>query len=110
MYGATRTCGKANLSIYVVTISFTWATSRSEPALGIDDEIESADGHTRGGHNPGGQIGISDGVEVVQEETALIGEMAGAGFKEVFREGERAGPGRDLHQDSPEECDDVQRC
>jgi hypothetical protein len=77
-------------------------------APAIDSEIENTHCHTCTGHYPGRQIGINDGVEVVQQEATLIRRCADAGLKILFRQSERTRPRAHFRKYSPGEGKDVQ--
>ena len=93
-----------------VTISFVLTALDFAPAASVDGEIEGAYRDAGGGDYPEREIGVDDGVEIVQKEAALIGGTAGVSFKVVFGERERAGPGREFSHDSPDEREEMQGC
>src|SRR5581483_5344615 len=91
-----------------VTNSFAIEAAVGAPSPGVDHEIDDAHRYTHTGDDPRRQVGIDNGVEIVEEETSLVGDKAGAGFKVAFCQGERTGPGTYPDDDAPHECHQMQ--
>jgi hypothetical protein len=68
---------------------------------GLDGEVDSADGDAGGGDEPGWQVGMDDGVQDMQQETAPIAGQACARFEIQLVESERTGPWTRFDEDSP---------
>ena len=82
--------------------------SPSDEAPRVDAEIEGANGDSKDRDEPSGKIGIDDGVERVEQEAAVIGGEAGAGFEILFGECERARPRPGFGSDSPEQSKNME--
>ena len=78
-------------------------------AAGVDEQVDGADGCGDGDEESGGDVGVDGRVEIVEEEGAVVGRDAGAGFAPVFGGGERAGRGGSFGDDAPDDGGDVQR-
>jgi hypothetical protein len=78
-------------------------------AAGVDEQVHGADGDGNGDEQGIRDMRIDSRVEIVQEEGAVVGRDAGAGFAPVLSGGERAGRGGGLGDDAPDDGGDVQR-
>lgn len=70
---------------------------------GVDAEIEGADGYAKGDKDGDGKVGVDDGVQIVEEETAGPDVVAGSGLEDLFGEGEGAGDGTGVDDNSPDQ-------
>ncbi len=80
----------------------------SPEARGINTEIEQTNGETTYSQQPGRHIGVDQRVQVVQEKPALIRAEASAGSQPVFCRSQRAGPGQNFHEHTPDQGAEVE--
>ena len=74
----------------------------------IESQICNANDYRGDGEHVGGDIGIYNLVQIVEQEPALIWLDTGAAFEPIFQQSQWTRPRKHFGKDSPEKRSDVQ--
>ena len=83
------------------------ATASGPHLPSVECKIEKADENACNRQNRCGDIGIDKLIQVMEQKPALVRLDASLGFKPVLEHGQRAGPGEEFGEDSPDKRDDM---
>ena len=73
----------------------------------VESQICDADDYRGDGEQVGGNVGIHKLVQIVEQESALVGLDSGAAFERVLQQSQWTRPREQFRKDSPDKRSDV---